>query len=668
MYICRVTFIYIKMGTIVKLYSKRRVTSSRSAEELAEMDSVAYGKRFASRRDFEILMQAYNAWGNMAQFRRDRERAKNYTYGKQWEDLITIEGKTMTEEQYIRSQGNTPLKNNLIRRLVKNVLGVYRNQGKEPTCTAVDRDEQQLGETMSTILQCNWRANKMKELNARSMEEFMISGLIVHKKVFGWNDERYDCWTKLVENNRVFMDSNMRDFSARDVSLIGEIHDVSFLDVCREFASSPEEYQRLSDIYRYAKERTYYDKLCEEFGYSRLSNLDFFAPPMPGVCRVIEIWNKESKPRWRCHDYNTGEYFKIEIEDYESEVVAVNEERIRVGLESNMAIDDIPLIEAEWFIDSYWYYRYLTPTGEVLREGETPYEHKSHPYVVKAYPFIDGEIHSFVSDFIDQQVYVNRLVTMYDWIMRSSAKGLLMFPEDCLPETMSIEDIAEEWSRFNGMILYKAKPGVEAPKQVSNNSTNIGIAELLNIQLQFFEDISGVNGALQGKPGYSSTSGALYAQQTQNATTSLIDMLDTFSDFVVDGAYKDVKNMQQCYTSKRVFSIVGKSSSKVIYDPNKLRNIEFEHSIVEGKSTATYRQLANDFLMQIWSSGQISLELLLEHGDFPFADQLLQSIKSQKEQLANGETPEGVSPQIMEQVRQGANQQAVNAMRYNQAS
>lgn len=649
----------------VKLYPKSRVmATSDVGNELSEMDSVAHGKMYASRRSFEILMLAYTYWGNMSQFRKDRERAKNFTYGKQWEDLITVDGKTMTEEQYIRSQGNTPLKNNLVRRLVKNVLGVYRNQGKEPTCTAVDRDEQQYSETMSTILQCNWRANKMKELNARSMEEFLISGLIVHKKIFGWNDERYDCWTKMVNDNRLIVDSNMRDFSGRDVSMIGEIHDVSFLDICREFATSPEEYQRLSDIYRYAKDKSRYDALCDQFGYSHLRDLDFFAPPLPGVCRVIEIWNKESKPRYRCHDPNTGDYFKIEIEDYESEVVAVNNERIRLGLQSNMKINDIPLIEAEWFIDSYWYYRYLTPTGEVLREGETPYAHKSHPYVLKAYPFIDGEIHSFVSDFIDQQIYVNRLVTMHDWIMRSSAKGLLMFPEECLPDSMSIEDIADEWSRFNGMILYKAKPGVEAPKQVSNNSTNIGIAELLNIQLQFFEDISGVNGALQGKPGYSSTSGALYAQQTQNATTSLIDMLDTFSDFVVDGAYKDVKNMQQCYTSKRIFSIVGKSGAKVVYDPAKMSDIEFEHSIVEGKSTAAYRQLANEFLMQIWSSGQISLELLLEHGDFPFADQLLQSIKSQKEQLANGEVPDGISPQLMEQVRQGANQQAVNAMRY----
>jgi len=50
----------------------------------------------------------------------------------------------------------------------------------------------------------------------------------------------------------------------------------------------------------------------------------------------------------------------------------------------------------------------LSPFGDILDEGEIPYEHKSHPYVFKAYPFIDGEIHSFVSDVIDQQRYTNR--------------------------------------------------------------------------------------------------------------------------------------------------------------------------------------------------------------------------------------------------------------------
>ena len=375
---------------------------------------------------------------------------------------------------------------------------------------------------------------------------------------------------------------------------------------------------------------------------------------------MIEVWRKESKPRYRCHDYNNGDVFKIEIEDYEELVGAINKARIQKGIAAGMPIDDIPLIEAKWFIDDYWYFYYLTPFGDILREGETPYEHKSHPYVFKIYPFLDGETHSFVADVIDQQRYTNRLITLYDWIMRASAKGVLLFPEECLPKGMDINDIADEWSRFNGVIAIKTKGTAQIPQQIANNSTNIGITELLNIQLKFFEDISGVNGALQGKPGFSGMSASLYNQQTQNATTSLLDLLDSFSMFIIDAAYKDVKNMQQYYDSKRVFNIAGKNGAQIEYDPKKIRDVEFDLSIVESTATPAYRQMANEFLMEIWRNGQISLQHLLQHGDFPFADELLQSLQSQQEQLERGEMPNGMSPELMAQVQQGANMGAVN--------
>lgn len=279
-------------------------------------------------------------------------------------------------------------------------------------------------------------------------------------------------------------------------------------------------------------------------------------------CRVIEVWRKESKPRVRCHDVNNGDVFKIDIEDFQAIVTDENNKRLQEARELGMDESDVPLIRWEWFMDSYWYYYMLTPFGDILEEGETPYEHKSHPYVFKAYPFIDGEIHSFVSNVIDQQRYTNRLITMYDWIMRASAKGVLLFPEDCLPKGMSMDDVADEWARFNGIIMIRTpKPGTPLPQQIANNCTQIGISELLSMQLKFFEDISGVNGALQGKPGYSGMSASLYNQQAQNASTSLLDLLDTFSSFVKEGAYKDVKNIQQFYDTPRVFNIAGKNST-----------------------------------------------------------------------------------------------------------
>lgn len=626
----------------------------------SELDSVKLAKRMGRSRAFDVLWEAQQYWMAMEVFRQDRERNKNYTYGKQWDDYICVEGKMMKEEDYIKSQGNIPLKNNLIRRMVQAVLGVYRSQAKEPTCTARDRDEQKYGETMSTVLQCNMQLNRMTEINARCMEEFLISGFVVQRKWYGWRENKLDCWTDYVQPNNFFIDNNMRDFRGWDVSCLGEVHDISFEEVCGRFGKCPADMARLAEIYKLARDKSAISTAYDNFGYPLQGYYDFLVPRDMSRCRVIEVWRKESKPRYRCHDINNGDVFKIDIEDFEEFVGSENRQRLQIAAEMGMDSSDVPLIQYEWFMDSYWYYYFLTPFGDILDEGETPYEHKSHPYVFKAYPFIDGEIHSFVSNVIDQQRYTNRLITMYDWIMRASAKGVLLFPEECLPKGMSMEDIADEWARFNGVIMIKSpKDGRTLPQQVANNCTQIGISELLNMQLKFFEDISGVNGALQGKPGYSGMSASLYNQQAQNATTSLLDLLDSFSSFIREGAYKDVKNIQQYYDTPRVFNIAGKNSAIVEYAPRKIRDVEFDLSIVESTATPAYRAMSNDMLMQLWKAQAISVEQLLEHGDFPFADELLQSIKSQREQLEQGQMPDGLSPELAQQAQQGANMEAV---------
>ncbi len=631
-----------------------------------EMDSVKDASAtHVGRKAYDVLMEANYYWLQMDDFRRERDRNKRYAYGRQWDDVITVkidgEKKTMTESEYIKKQGNVPLKNNMIRRIVRNVVGVFRNQSKEPTCTARDRDEQRLGETMSTILQCNRQKNRMDEIDARTMEEFLISGFIVHRKSYGWRRGEEDCWTDYVQPNNFFIDNNMRDFRGWDVSCLGEIHDVPFGALCEQFACSPSDFDHLRDIYRYASNRQTVQLTSSKFGYGDVGNTDFLIPKDESLCRVIEVWRKEQKPRYRCHDYLNGDIYKIDIEDYEELVGNENSRRMASARECGMEESEVPVIKAEWFMDDYWYFYYLSPLGDILREGETPFEHGSHPYVFKAYPFIDGEIHSFVNDVIDQQRYTNRLITLYDWVIRATAKGVLLVPEDCLGDH-DLQEFADAWTQVNGVVAFKPSKSGMMPTQVASNATNIGIGELLNMQLKFFEDISGVNGALQGKTGYAGTSAALYNQQTQNATVSLVDLLEAYSYFTKDGAYKDVKNMQQFYDQKRVFNIAGKAGAQVVYDPKRIRDVEFDLNISESTTTPAYRQIGNDFLMQLWQQQAISVEQLLQYGDFPWADDLLQSMQSQKEAVANGQQPSGVSPALMQQVQQEADPKAMEML------
>lgn len=626
-----------------KMWRVSEITATRSSRSQKKAESLKWEKRF------DLLSEAEGYYYSMSQFRSDRDRCKRYLYGDQWSDMVNVDGVMMKESEYIKKQGNVPLKNNLIRRLVKNVIGAYRGQNNEPICTARDRDEQKIGETFTVMLQCNWQRNKMKELNARCFEEFLISGFVVQKKWYGWNNVPrggLDCWTDYVQPNNFFIDNNMRDFRGGDESCVGEIHDISFNHLCNRFAKTAEDKEMLKKIYnvQYMNQGNIFMWL-NKFGYAKPKDYAFYLSSDPSRCRVIEIWRKESIDRYRCHDLLNGEIYVIEIEDLKY-IEETNRSRIEQGMSAGMREDEIPLIRYEWFVDERWMYYYLAPTGEVLGSGESPYKHGGHPYVFKAYPFIDGEIHSYVNDVLDQQRYVNRLITTYDWIMKASAKGVLVFPEECISDMMDLDEIAEQWSKFNGVIVCKTKENAKIPQQIAQNSTNIGIVDLLNLQLKFMEDISGVNGAMQGRQDYSGMSGSLFSQQAANGQTSLVDILETYNDFVVDSAWKDVKNMQQYYDSNRRFAISGKRAP-VEYDADVMSEIELDLSITESTTTPVYRQIANQFLMEIWKQNQISLESMLEVGDFPFADELLSKIKSQGAAMAAGEEA-GMLPRVSE--------------------
>lgn len=566
------------------------------------------------RRMTSLLDQARLNWQRMERFRRERERNKRYAFGDQWGDIITVDGKEMTEEQYLRDEGGVPLKNNFLNRMIRNVLGVYRSQSKQPSCIARDRTEQSLGETMSTVLQYNWQLNKMDEILSATMKEFLISGAAILRKSWGRRQGKTDCWTDMVNPRRFFVDGAMSDIRGWDVAMVGEIKDLTFGELTGEFARCRADASRLAEIYAGCGATSHGP---DDFGKRRDAGFDeFLRPADAGRYRVVEVWTRERIPLYICHDRREATLYTIAESDFPAAVRQENAARRRRGE---------PEIEARWSVEEQWVYRCLAPDATVLRECPTPYLHGGHPYVFRFHPFIDGEVHSFVGDIIDQQRYINRLITLYDWTIRSSAKGVLLFPEECLPQGMTLEDVGREWARYNGILPVKCVPGRPMPQQISGTGANSGIHDLLSLQMKFIEEISGVNGALQGKPGYAGMSASLYSQQTQNSTMSLLDILATFSDFVVEGAYKDVKNIQQYYGPRRVRSISG-SEFPTIYDPSAIANVEFDLAITETAATGAYRQLANDYLLQLWHAGAITAEQFIKYGEFPYSSQLLKEL------------------------------------------
>lgn len=584
------------------------------------------------RSHYPVLLQAQKAWEEIDPFRHKRKRNRDYTYGKQWNDLIKLpDGRVMSEEEYIRQQGKVPLKNNLIRQMVKSVLGQFRNNQTQPVCVARDREEQNLGELMSAAVQYAYQHNRLQELDSRTMEEFLISGICFQKIGYGFRRGKTDVWVDEVNPNRIFFNA-MEDSRHWDCTLIGELHDMPIAEVISRFSfGSRERAVQLRHIYTEADNDTVRYNF-ENLTTRAIDRLDFYMPSSPDLCRVIEVWKLESQEVLNCHDFRSGEYYSLPVSEAEA-VEKENKARRQATRQSGIPDEAVALIETEWGVTQTWRYRFFSPLGDLLDEGDTPYWHGEHPYVFKLYPLIDGEVHAFVEDVIDQQRYINRLITMIDFIMGSSAKGVLLFPEDQIPDGMTIDDIADEWTKYNGIILFRPRPGSPMPQQIAVNATQVGAYEMLSLQMRLFEDISGVHGAMQGKTAPSGTPASLYSQQIQYSSTNLLDLFESFKTFREDRDIKIMKTIQQFYTDSRYRTIAGNSCGKdaSTYTPEEVRNTEFDLSIAETLSTPALRMASNEFLMELFRGGKISLEMLLQNGAFPFADKLLQSLKQSQE-------------------------------------
>lgn len=621
-----------------------------------EKISTVQNNNSAFRQDNNVIMDAFTAYTGLQDFRDMAERNKEYTFGDQWADKVKTNCGWISERQNILNQGNIPLQNNRIRSIVRSVSGVFQSQQTEPVCVSRDRDQQSKGEMMSATIQYVYQLNKLWGLDSNCFNDFLVTGLGSFKSIFGWRNGKMDVWTDKVSYNRIFFDNHMIDPRHWDCHLIGEIHDVGLYDVMSQFADgNPNKAERIREIYSYSDRNrtvTYAENLT---GCTNKRQLSFFTPTDETRCRVIEVWKKESRERYLCHDTLTADHYKVEIEEVQDIITENNNRRLEQSAQG-IAPEDMKLIEYEWFIDNYWYYYYMSPQGDVLKEGETPFWHDSHPYSFKIYPFFDGQVFPFVSDFIDQQRYINRLITMQDFVTRASAKGVLAIDKEAIPEGWTEKMYADEWASFNGVILYTSKKNAQLPQQIVNNSTNLGVTDMLSIQLKLLEDISGVQGALQGQAPKAGTPAALYLQQTQNSATSLTELFESFRELREERDTKNMKLIQQYYTEPRYININGSSvrPETLIYDPSIVRNAEMELTITESTSTPAYRLVMNDFMMQLFQAGQITIEELLQNGAFPGSDKLLQSIQARKneEMQAQEAMMQGDVQQAAQQIQQ----------------
>ena len=121
------------------------------------------------------FINARFAWRAGARLRATRRRLMRNTYGDQWSDLVkTSDGRVLTEYERAVGSGMSPMTNNLLRALVKTVVGRFRyNVSQENHSSSADFQkfsvENQLDELDSRAIGRMGRQRESRQFLCKSL-------------------------------------------------------------------------------------------------------------------------------------------------------------------------------------------------------------------------------------------------------------------------------------------------------------------------------------------------------------------------------------------------------------------------------------------------------------------------------------------------------------------
>ena len=638
-------------------FLNRRVKPSPAREKRCE------DARTGSAVDF--LDECAACWNSLEEARRKLRRSLMYSYGDQWGDYVRDPDSSayITEGDLIKKNGKVPLKNNMIAPILSNIDGQLRQNLMRPICVARDSKESTLGEMMSIAVEYVHDINELEELDSDSMRMLLNGGMTAQRIEYGENasKDKRDVWVYGVNPSRLFFNTNLEDVRMWDITCIGELFDMSLDDVLAHFGDTPEKKKRIIEIYGEPENR-YIDSRAMQGDETQM--LTFYSPSRNDLCRVILGWKLESRDSYRWNDTLHGTWGYLPYNDDSRLLLEeANRRRREQAQQSGIGEDDFLGVEYEFAIERFWYYRYMSPMGDVLQEGRSPYWHGEHNYVLHLYPMVQGRLGNFVEQFIDQQRAINRTATLIDFIRGTSSKGVLVVDDEAF-ESMSREEVIDEYVRYNGVLFVRLKPGQSIDgvvRQYNSGAAVAGDFELLNLQLRLINEISGVNSAMQGQAPKAGTPASLYAQQVQNSSLNLRGLFDSFRAFRRRRDTKLLKMIQQYYTDERYLDIAGSEYAEESrwYSPQKVRNSEFDLTLSEGYNTPAYQMLANDFLMQLFQAQALDVKTMLENSSYPFAKKILEAIKRNEEQAANNQPMQGIPMELLGQLAEEAPSNAV---------
>ena len=182
----------------------------------------------------KLLEQCALMYASLASMRQERQINYDYFNGKQFNELIPNPNGcgSITEFKYIVDQGYIPLSINIILPKIKAIVGVYCDNAMEPYVVSRVREEQKLGELLTTTLNYAVNAKNIQRMYVDGYTEFNISAIPCFRTGYGWDKERkiQEVYAELMNVNDMFWDFNNNDSFFEHIHTIGCLHDMTLAE------------------------------------------------------------------------------------------------------------------------------------------------------------------------------------------------------------------------------------------------------------------------------------------------------------------------------------------------------------------------------------------------------------------------------------------------------
>lgn len=594
----------------------------------------------SNMRLLESCNSMYQALGN---FRSDREINRKYYFGDQFCEMIDdpdspYANAKISEEEYLIRQKMIPLSINLIKVNNRAIEGLFTEDKMDPLVKSRIREEQKIGEMMTTVMQYLYQSHNIYGICARGYEEFLISALPCFRVGWDWDKERKenDVFVERCDINRMFWDNNMGTSEQYGCNLttIGYLHDWTLSDVLVNFATSREDRLKIEAAYSECNDK--YPMQNESDLSKEPSGIMFYNPHEYYKCRVIEVWTNEAHDVLACFDPINGTTYTVPAtRSNEAEIEAINAKRVADVVAAGGDPSDAVLVQATYRVDYDWVVRYLTPTGFLLKKDIPHYLHGSHPFIIGGFPLVDGQVCSTVRDQRNAQRMINRTFIRSEYFAMTRHKGFKWVNKRILDRTgITLDELKKDYTAANSLTALDVKEGEE--HVVFGSPDNQAITDNGQVdmsKIEFFsailDKVSGTPNAIRGEKPQAGTPSSLYAQQAQNANNNIADPLSWYYGLIEKLDYKMMMVVLQNYDKERYLRIVGNDFMETIdyVINNDQKDILCDVALIKSPSNGIARQATEDMLKYMYDKGDISAEEYLEATSTHGADKLLEKVK-----------------------------------------